>query len=171
MPPLKPFLIPVSIVNPNNGPGISAPENPIANDDNAVNINTLDWEYYFTEKIIAPLTWFDVSSEWDYTTTWENMWYSWEDSLWYVKTVSLIEAWKWSIWWAEIWWTWIWWLKSDYENIFKYFDRAVDHWNLYERWKRIKRVIKESSVSSNFFLDTYVVLAEVTGDIELSDKF
>jgi len=78
---------------------------------------------------------------------------------------------EWTIWGVELWWVAIWW-SSDYdeEDNFVQFDLAIDHWNLYTRGKRIKRKIIENSLGSDFYLDKYVVLADVTGNIQLSDK-
>ena len=52
-----------------------------------------------------------------------------------------------------------------------YFDKILDHSYLYKRGKRIKRKITENSYGSDFFLDWYMILADVTGNIELNDKF
>ena len=77
----------------------------------------------------------------------------------------------WSIGWAATWWTAIGWSISDYEEDFKQFDITLDHWNIYTRGKRIKRVITENSLWSDFYLDLYSILADVTSNIELNDIF
>lgn len=81
------------------------------------------------------------------------------------------EALPWTIWGATVGGTGIGWLQSDVDEEFIQFDKVLDHWNLYNRGKRIKRKITEKSLWSDFYLDTYVVMAEVTGNVDLSDKF
>jgi len=79
---------------------------------------------------------------------------------------------SWGIGGTEIWWDAIWWLKSNWaDDNYVQFDKVLDHWNLYTRWKRIKRVITENSLWSDFYLDMYVIFADVTWGIQLSDKF
>ena len=86
----------------------------------------------------------------------------------YEDTVSDID---WMIGDKEIWGAAIWGIKGAESEDYTYFDKVVDHWNLYTRGKRISREITENSLWSDFFLDTYVILAAVTGNINLSDKF
>ena len=50
------------------------------------------------------------------------------------------------------------------------FDHTLDHWNVYQWGKRMKRLITENSLGSDFYLDFYTVFAEATWNIDLSDK-
>ena len=73
--------------------------------------------------------------------------------------------------WWEIGGTAIGWEMSNTIEDYTQFDKTLDHWNLYMRWKRIKRNIKENTLNSDFYLDYYTIFADVTGNIELSDLF
>lgn len=97
-------------------------------------------------------------------------------SLEYIKWIDYVSiddsfdtAWIWDdeIWGDAIWWLINTWLTGGYTQ----FDKLLDHWNLYRRWKRIKRNIRENSVGSDFYLDFYTIIADVTWNIELTDKF
>jgi hypothetical protein len=76
---------------------------------------------------------------------------------------------EWTIGWTSIWWTWIWWLNNNEQEKLIQFDKTLDHWYVYRRWKRIKRNIKENSLGSSFYLDYFTLFASVTGNIELNN--
>ena len=87
-------------------------------------------------------------------------------------TEALSEPLPWEIGWTTIWWTAIGWLQWDFDdNQLVQFDKTLDHAYIYKRGKRIKRKITENSYWSDFYLDWYTIFADVTGNIELTDKF
>ncbi len=100
-----------------------------------------------------------------------------ESSLNYIRWIDyytkvLSEPLPWEIWWTTVWWTSIGWLQGDFDDSgLIQFDKTLDHSYIYKRWKRIKRKISENSYWSDFYLDLYTIFADVTGNIELNDKF
>jgi hypothetical protein len=87
-------------------------------------------------------------------------------------TEALSEPLPWEIGWTTIWWTAIGWLQWDFDDSqLVQFDKTLDHAYIYKRGKRIKRKITENSYWSDFYLDWYTIFADVTGNIELTDKF
>lgn len=95
----------------------------------------------------------------------------------YIRWIDyLIEQWvepiPWEIGWWTVWWTAIGWLQGDTDDseLFQ-FDKTLDHSYIYKRGKRIKRKINENSYWSDFYLDLYTIFADVTWNVELSDKF
>lgn len=87
-------------------------------------------------------------------------------------TDALSEPLPWEISWTTIAWTAIGWLQGDYDDsALVQFDKTLDHSYIYKRGKRIKRKISENSYWSDFYLDWYAIFADVTGNIELTDKF
>jgi len=93
-------------------------------------------------------------------------------SLNYVKGIDYIEISDetWEIGGGEIWWDAIGGTLNNTQEEYTQFDKTLDHGYIYKRGTRIKRNIKENSLGSNFYLDYFTLFADVTWNIDLSDK-
>ncbi len=83
----------------------------------------------------------------------------------------IIDSLPWEIAGTTVGWTGIGWLPNEIIDEIAQFDKSLDHSYLWKRGKRIKRIITENSYWSDFYLDYYSIIASITWNVELNDKF
>ena len=116
--------------------------------------------WFFTAWAIWPFTNLNYKIKIDWWSVFDD------DIVW---DTSYIE-WLWDIWDSAIWEDSIWWWLS-YEIQLNPFERLADEGRIFQHWKRIEIEISCESQIQDFIIDILWVRAEVTGHLDISDKF